>query len=64
MPPMKGQWVSPEGQVFFDRMIPVRIAATKPQIDAILEITLQHYDELAILCYLISDTVLVVHKKQ
>jgi hypothetical protein len=58
MPPIRGQWVSPEGQVFFDRMIPVRIAATRPQMDQIMELTKQHYDELEVFAYLLSDTVI------
>jgi hypothetical protein len=40
-------------------MIPVRIIATRPQIDEIINFTLQHYSQEAVLCYRISDEVLL-----
>lgn len=57
--PAKGQWVSPTGELFVERMIPVRIAATREQIDVIIELTLEYYDQLAVLCYKISDEVIL-----
>jgi hypothetical protein len=59
MAPSKGQWVSPHGTLFTERMIPVRIIATRPQIDEIINFTLQHYSQEAVLCYRISDEVLL-----
>ena len=63
MQPAKGQWVSPCGTTFIERMIPVRIIATRAQIDAIIDMTMEYYDQLAILCYKISDEVILKHKK-
>lgn len=57
--PVKGQWISKDGSLFHDRMIPVRIIATREEIEKIVDITLKHYDELAILCYKISDEVIL-----
>jgi hypothetical protein len=59
MPPSKGQWVSPHGALFTERMIPVRILATRAQIEAIIQLTLEYYEQEAVLCYRISDEVLL-----
>lgn len=58
----KGQWVSREGDLFLDRMIPVRIFCTEPEIDQIIQITMEYYRQLAVICYRISDYVKFVHK--
>jgi len=58
----KGQWVSREGDLYYDRMIPVRIYCTEPEIDKIIDITMDYYKQIAILCYRISDCVKLVHK--
>lgn len=61
--PAKGQWVSGDGELFVERMIPVRIVATREQIDRIVDLTLQYYDQLAVLCYKLSDEVILKHKE-
>ena len=61
-PVAKGQWVSPEGKLFVERMIPVRIVATRAQIEKVIDITLQHYDQIAVLCYKISDEVILKYR--
>lgn len=60
--PAKGQWVSPDGELFVERMIPVRILATRSQIEDIVDMTLKYYDQLAVLCYKLSDEVILKHK--
>lgn len=62
--PARGQWVSPQGTLFQERMIPVRIAATRKQIDQVIKITMQHYDQLAVMAYKVSDEVLIVHREE
>jgi hypothetical protein len=64
MPPTKGQWVAPGGDLFHERMIPVRVIATRKQIDAIIDLTLTYYDQRAVLCYKVSDEVILRHRKQ
>jgi hypothetical protein len=59
----KGQWVSREGDLYYDRMIPVRIHCTKSEIKGIIEMSMEYYRQLAIICYRISDLVLLVHKE-
>ena len=62
--PAIGQWVSPDGELFKERMIPVRIAATREQIERIIDITLVYYDQLAVFCAKISDEVIIKHRKE
>lgn len=62
MTPSRGKWVSPIGKLFEERMIPVRIMATKSQIDEIVDFTLEYYDQLAVLAYRISEEVILKHK--
>lgn len=53
----KGHWKSPDGKLFSERMIPVRISCTEEQIHKIMDITANHYKQLAILAYRISNQV-------
>lgn len=62
MPVSKGQWISPKDELFVERMIPVRIACTKVQIELIMGMTLVYYEQEAVLCYKISDEVLVRYR--
>lgn len=60
MAPTRGQWVNPStGELSNERMIPVRIVATREEIEIVAELTLVYYDQLAVLCYKISDEVIV-----
>ena len=63
MSPVRGQWISPDGLLFNERMIPVRIIATRDEIEKVVDLTLSYYDQLAVLCYKISDEVIVKYKK-
>lgn len=57
--PIKGQWISSEGELFKERMIPVRIACSQEQIDKIADITAEYYNQKAIMYYLISEEVTI-----
>ena len=59
--PARGQWVSPAGELFVERMIPVRIACTESQIGAIADMTAGYYEQLAVMYYRVSDRVVVKH---
>lgn len=63
MQPVNGQWISNEGELYAERNIPVRIVATRDQINAIVDMTLEYYDQLAVLCYKLSDEVILKHRK-
>jgi hypothetical protein len=61
--PAKGQWVHPEhGTLFAERMIPVRIMCTRHEIEQIIDITLEYYDQLAVMAYRVSDLVILKHR--
>lgn len=62
MVPTKGKWVSPSGTLFSERMIPVRISCTRKQVEKIIEMTITHYDQEAVLAYKISDEVILKYK--
>ena len=57
--PVKGQWVSVAGELFTERMIPVRIACTEEEINKISDIVASHYNQLAVFFYRISDCVVI-----
>lgn len=57
--PAKGQWVSPSGELFAERMIPVRVVATNAEMDTIIDFTMKYYNQEAILAYAISTEVIV-----
>jgi hypothetical protein len=63
MTPVKGQWISTDGELFSERMIPVRIIATVNQINKIIDMTIVYYDQLAVLCYKLSDHVIMRYAK-
>lgn len=60
MKPAIGQWVN-EGAVYHERMIPVRIACTREQIQLIMDITAKHYEQLAVMAYRVSDEVIITN---
>ena len=43
-------------------MIPVRIACSEEEINKIIDITMVHYDQLAVMAYIISEKVIIKHK--
>lgn len=64
LPVNKGQWVSPAGELFIERMIPVRIACTRAQIEDIINMTLSYYEQHAVLAYVVSEEVIIKYAKQ
>lgn len=59
MTPAKGQWISAEGKLYEDRVIPVRIACGEKTIRRVMDITAQHYDQKAVMAYRVSDLVII-----
>jgi hypothetical protein len=63
--PSVGNWISPDGKIYNEKMIPVRIVATNEEILKIIDITLEHYeDEEAVLCYRISEEVIMKYRRK
>lgn len=64
MPTSKGQWVSPEGTVFHEQMIPVRVACDRWQLSQILQVTFEHYRQQAIMYYRVSDDCVIMSRDE
>ena len=60
MPPVKGQWLFKD-ELFQERMIPVRIIATRSEMDKIIDMTIKFYEQLAVLAYKVSEEVILRH---
>ena len=59
----KGEWISPEGKKFYDKMIPIRVYCTEKEIDEIIAFTIKHYSQKAVMAYQISKNVKIVHQE-
>jgi hypothetical protein len=55
----KGQWLNPEGKLFSEKMIPVRINCSEKDISDIIDMTIEHYTQEAVLAYEISEKVML-----
>lgn len=61
--PAKGQWIETISKdLIEERVIPVRVACNEKEIKKIINFTITHYRQLAVMAYRISDKVLLVHK--
>lgn len=58
----KGEWLSPAGKLYKDRMIPCRIICNQEQISNIIDFTIEHYQQEAVLAYKISNDVILRYK--
>jgi len=62
--PARGQWVSPSGELHAERMIPVRIACTEQEMQAIAKMTLDYYEQQAVFYYKVSDEAYILHREE
>jgi hypothetical protein len=60
----KGEWISPEGELYKDKIIPCRICCSFGDIKSIMEFALEHYNQKTIMAYKISDHVLMIRRDQ
>jgi hypothetical protein len=58
----KGKWVY-KGEDYFEKVIPVRIFCTEKQIEKIVQITLDHYRQIAVMYYLLSEKCFLKYKE-
>jgi hypothetical protein len=61
LPAAKGQWVSSDGNLFKERMIPVRIMTERKTMQEIAQMTMDHYEQLAVMVYRVSDDAFIVN---
>lgn len=57
MQPVRGQWVSNDGKLFLDKMIPVRIACTESAIHQIADFSAEYYNQKSIMYYRLSGVI-------
>jgi hypothetical protein len=56
----KGIWINPtDNEEFEERMIPVRLICTRPQIIEIIDFTKKHYGQIAVMAYKISEDIII-----
>lgn len=53
----KGHWINPEGKVFIEEMIPVRLYCTEDEIEKIMDYTRVYYSQEAVFAYEVSTRV-------
>jgi len=58
--PGKGKWIY-KGVEYPERVIPVRIMCSEEQMGEIVKITIQHYRQKAVMYYVLSNEVYIVH---
>jgi hypothetical protein len=60
--PARGKWIY-KGIEYPERVIPVRIMCTEPEIKEIVRITIEHYRQKAVMYYVLSNDVHIVHRE-
>lgn len=63
MKSVKGEWLNPEGILHKDKMIPCRIVCNIEEINEIIDFTIIHYDQEAVIAYKIASNVILKHRK-
>ena len=59
----KGQWINPDGVSFIEEMIPVRIHCSEAELEEIIDLTLEYYDQEAVFAYKVSEEVKIKHRR-
>jgi len=59
---VNGEWMSANGELFRDCMIPVRIMCTVEQMTQIADMTLIYYNQKCVMYYRVADMVTMVRK--
>lgn len=60
----KGQWQDEGGRLYSERMIPVRVACDEEKIRDIMEVTMRHYGQKAVMAYQISERALILNAEE
>jgi hypothetical protein len=62
MTPGKGVWVH-EGKDYLEKVIPVRVFCDEKTVEKLVEFTIKHYRQKAVMYYMISDDCKIVYAK-
>ena len=64
LPPGKGKWTNPkDGITYHDRVIPVSLVATEDEMKKIAQITIKHYQQLAVMYFKLSNETHIEYAK-
>ena len=58
-PVVTGIWISPTKEVVEEPMRPVRILASRKQVQEILKFTRQHFSQECVMCFLLSTEIIL-----
>ena len=58
-PVINGQWINHEGILFSEKMIPVRIACSRNEIESVIDMTIDYYEQEAVMAYKVSEEVII-----
>lgn len=61
MKPSYGKWASQKGIEYHERMIPVRVVCSREEMEEIVQMTIDHYEQLAIMAFKVSNEVILSH---
>jgi hypothetical protein len=56
----KGQWVAEDGVLFSEKVIPVRVACDELQAREVMQLTMAHYGQLAVMAYEVSSRAIII----
>jgi len=60
--PAHGKWLH-KGGSYDERMIPVRIMCTREDILKIVDLTMEYYDQIAVMAYRVSSEVIIANRE-
>lgn len=63
LPKIKGYWLSPKQELFVEEMIPIRIMCSEEQIENIVIMSLDYYEQEGIMYYLVTNDVRIKYSK-
>lgn len=61
--PAKGKWISPDGVLFTERMIPVQVMCTEVEMRLVAMMTGTYYKQQAVMYYKITDAIHIMEIK-
>lgn len=62
-PQTKGQWTNESGDLFIEKMIPVKIVTTRERMEWVVTFTKDYYNQEAILAYRISSEFILLEEE-
>lgn len=58
-PEVQGEWYNAQGKLFREAMQPVRFLSSREDLEKVIDFTLGHYQQEAVMAYKVSDEVIL-----